>query len=273
MNNFTDKVSIVTGGGSGIGRALCEVLGVYGAQVLVTDINTERAEQVASAIHDAGGRARAAHLDVTRAGDIQKLVEQTEKEYGRLDYMFNNAGIALMGEVRDMSLEQCRRIMDVNLMGIIYGSKAAYSVMVRQGFGHIVNTGSVSGLFSFPIFTQYSASKFGVLGFSTSLRAEAADLGVKVSVICPQNIRSDIENSITVLNVEDKDFFKKLPARWMDADKAAVEMLKGVARNRAIIVVPSRARLLWWLFRLSPALVGSIGRQGVKAFRKYRVDV
>jgi len=267
---FRDKVVIVTGGGAGIGRALCEELCRLGAWVTVTDIRLERATEVAAAISAAGGLAQAAHLDVTRAEDVQKIVDETAARHGRLDYMFNNAGIALMGEVRDMSLEQCRRLVDVNLLGVLNGSLAAYGLMTRQGFGHIVNTGSVTGLYPFPIFTQYATTKFAVLGFSTSLRSEGADLGVKVSVICPQNIRSDIENSITVLNVSDKDFFKKLPGKWMDANPAARKMLRGVARNRAIIVVPSSARFAWWLYRISPGLVASIGRQGVKAFRKYR---
>jgi len=150
--------------------------------------------------------------------------------------MFNNAGIALMGEVRDMSLEHYRTLVDVNIMGVIYGSKAAYSIMVKQGFGHIVNTGSVTGIFTFPIQTHYSATKHAVQGFSLGLREEGASLGVKVSVICPMNVKSDIGNAIIVLNVEDENFFNNLPSKWMDANKAARQMLKGVARNKGIIV-------------------------------------
>ncbi len=137
MNRFKDKVAIVTGGASGIGRELCRQLGGHGATVIVADVNREGAEEAASSIAGStAGRARAAHLDVTDAEEVRKLIRDTAAEFGRLDYMFNNAGIAIGGDARDMDWEHWRRILDINLMGVIYGSRAAYSVMVEQGFGH-----------------------------------------------------------------------------------------------------------------------------------------
>ncbi len=272
MGCFKDKIAIVTGGASGIGRGLCEELCKQGASVTIADINMEKAEHTVAAITATGGRVRAVSLDVTRAEEVEKLVDDMVAHYGRLDYMFNNAGIALMGEVRDMTVEQCRRLIDVNLMGVIYGSKAAYAVMIKQGHGHIVNTGSVNGLFTMPLMTHYCTTKFGVQAFSTGLRAEGADLGVKVSVICPMNIKSDIGDAIEVLNVEDENFFNNIPAKWMDTNKAAREMLRGVARNRATIVVPSRARTIWWLYRINPNIMGLMGRGGAKWFRRYRLE-
>lgn len=119
MNPFENKVAIVTGGASGIGRALCEELSQRGAAiVVVADINADGAQQVASSIVAAGGRAGEAHLDVSRADQVQGLVDDTVSEHGRLDYMFNNAGIAMCGEVRDMDLEHWQRIVDINLWGV-----------------------------------------------------------------------------------------------------------------------------------------------------------
>src|SRR5262249_18455406 len=112
MSDFNNRVAIVTGGASGIGRMLCEELSGHGASVVVADINVKESEQVAAFITKNGGRARSAHLDVTDAEAVQNLINEIAKEYGRLDYMFNNAGIAVAGEIRDLNLDHWRRIMD-----------------------------------------------------------------------------------------------------------------------------------------------------------------
>ena len=211
MDHFENKVAIVTGGASGIGRALCEELGHRGAaMVVVADINAEGAQQVASAITTAGGQARAAHLDVSRADDVQKLINETASEHGRLDFMFNNAGIALGGEVRDTGLEHWQRILDVNLWGVIYGTKAAYQVMVKQGFGHIVNTASLGGLIPEPMATAYATTKHAVVGLSTSLRAEAAELGVNVSVVCPGFVQTRALDTATYVGIKREDAISEM---------------------------------------------------------------
>ena len=189
-NSFRDKVAIVTGGASGIGKAVCEELARHGAIVTVADINEEGAIQVASAITANGEQADAVKLDVVNAEDVKKLVKDTAEKYDRLDYMFNNAGITIGGEVRDLSREHWQKILDVNLWGVIYGTTAAYKLMVQQGFGHIVNTASLAGLIPFPMQTMYTASKHAVVGLSRTLRLEGAELGVRVSVICPGAVES-----------------------------------------------------------------------------------
>ena len=183
MKQFKDKTAIVTGGAAGIGRGLCEELASAGAIVVVADIDEESAQKTAQEISVSGGRAVGKRLDVTRDEEIERVVNETIEEHGRLDYMFNNAGIALMGEVQDMTLDQARRLVEVNMLGVINGSIIAYKKMVAQGSGHIVNVGSITGLFTWPSQTHYSATKHAVQGFSTGLRAEGASLGVKVSVI------------------------------------------------------------------------------------------
>jgi NAD(P)-dependent dehydrogenase (short-subunit alcohol dehydrogenase family) len=272
-DGFKDKVAIVTGGGSGIGQALCEELGRRGARVVAADVNLERAEQVAAGISETGGQAEATHLDVTRSDDIQKRIDQTVSNQGRLDYMFNNAGIATLGEVRDMTPEQWDRIIQINLMGVVYGTTAAYSLMVKQGFGHIVNTASQAGLYPVALTTSYALTKHGVVGLSTSLRAEGAGLGVKVSVICPGPVASRIVDDATRLGAYEKDVFTEVPSfMLMDASKAARVILKGVARNRAIIVFPFLARYLWWLHRISPSISDVTARMMNRWNRNLRVE-
>jgi NAD(P)-dependent dehydrogenase (short-subunit alcohol dehydrogenase family) len=173
--SFENKIAIVTGGASGIGRALCQELAQRGARVVVADINAPAAHQVASALTGAHQQAVSACVDVSQEQSVQTLVYETVAQYGRLDYMFNNAGIGLVADLRDMTLEHWRRIVDINLWGVIYGTTAAYHIMLQQGAGHIVNTASAAGLFpSAALGTAYTATKHAVVGLSTAFRPEAA---------------------------------------------------------------------------------------------------
>lgn len=277
---FNGKIAIVTGGASGIGRALCEELGRRGAVVVAADINKEGVEQVAAGICASGGRARGALLDVSQNGAVEKLIDETTAEHGRLDYMFNNAGIAVLGEIRYQTAEQWKRILDINLMGALRGSTKAYSVMVDQGFGHIVNTASQAGLYSVAGSTAYAATKHGVVGLSASLRAEGAGLGVKVSVVCPGPVNTGIFDAATVVmkgkkpgspeRKGGKEAFGEMPKYMlMGVDQAAKIILKGVARNQSFIVFPFLARLLWWLNRINPKILDILSQQMFRGIRMY----
>lgn len=269
MDEFKDKVAIVTGGASGIGRELCRQLGGHGAVVVVADINRQGSEETASSITGSGGRARAALLDVTDAGEVLKLIRDTAGEYGRLDYMFNNAGIAVGGDARDMDWDLWRRVLDINLMGVIHGSRAAYSVMVEQGFGHIVNTASGAGLFPIANSTPYVTTKHGVVGLSRSLRAEGADLGVKVSAVCPAMVDTPIFEAATYPNVDREKFLANIPKFLLNDVKDAVKaILRGVSRNQGIIIDSRYGRFMWWTYRYLPALMHMVNRFTVRDTRK-----
>ncbi len=271
MDYCKDKIAIVTGAASGIGRALCQEMARRGAVIVATDVNAEGAEQTAKDISSNGGQAHAAFLDVTNAGNIKKIINDTLAEHGRLDFMFNNAGIATLGEVRFMNPEQWQQIIDINLMGGLHGTLEAYSVMVKQGFGHIVNTSSHAGLHPVAGSTAYALTKHGMVGLSTGLRSEGVELGVKVSVICPGPIKTNILDSANIVNMK-KEFNSNMPeSMMMDVDKAAKVMLKGVARNKPIIVCPFYARIMWWLFRLHPAIIYSLNNAMIKGLRKFNM--
>ena len=275
MDPFKDKVAIVTGGASGIGRELCRQLGGHGATVIVADINREGAEEAASSIAGStAGKARAAHLDVTDAEGVSKLVRDTAAEFGRLDYMFNNAGIAIGGDARDMDWEHWRRILDINLMGVIYGSRAAYSIMVEQGFGHIVNTASGAGLFPIANSTPYVTTKHGVVGLSRSLRAEGAELGVKVSVVCPAMIDTPIFEAGVYPNLDRDKFLAGIPKFLLNDVKSAVKViLRGVSRNQGVIIDSWSGRFMWWTYRFFPFLTQLGNRSAIKGTReRYRLN-
>jgi NAD(P)-dependent dehydrogenase (short-subunit alcohol dehydrogenase family) len=239
--------------------------------VIVADINAEGAQNVAEAIRGRGGLAAAHKVDVADAFSVQQLVQHTLATHKRLDYLFNNAGIALTADARDLRAEHWRRVIAVNQMGVIYGIQAAYPVMAQQGHGHIVNTASLAGLLPYPTSLPYTATKHAVVGLSLALRAEAADLGVKVSVVCPGTVQTGMSTASPILNVRDEQMQPALPFRSMEADAAAQRILAGVARNQAIIVFPLSARLLWWVYRMRVTWLHPLGIRLIRDLRRLRV--
>jgi NAD(P)-dependent dehydrogenase (short-subunit alcohol dehydrogenase family) len=269
-NYFNKRVAIVTGGASGIGRALCQELARRGALAVAADIDAEGARAVASAVAASGGQAAAAPLDVTSAEDVARLVEDTVRAHGRLDFMFNNAGIGVAGEVRDLTLEHWRKCIDVNLWGVIYGTTAAYTAMLRQGSGHIVNIASAAGLVGEPGLAPYSVTKSAVVVLSTALRAEAEAFGVRVSVVCPGFIDTAIYENAIGIKVDKEEFLAKLPVKLVSSADAARAILRGVERNQSMIVFPFYARLAWWLMRLNPGTLNRFHRKALANLRKDR---
>jgi len=274
MGRYLNRVAIVTGGASGIGRAICEAMAAEGATVVVADIAAELAEQTAAKIRSTGGRAEAAKLDVTDAAAVAELIESTAKKHGALDYLFNNAGIAIVGEARHHSLADWTLTLDVNLRGVIHGVHAAYQVMLRQGHGHIVNVASVAGLIPAANEIAYAASKHAVVGLSTTLRAEGADLGVKVSVVCPgfidtpileQNLRFAEHSPVQSMSRDKiRELFK---VRFKPPAEAAREILHAVDRNQAVIVLTPHAKLFGWMQRLVPNSFLKLQRKTVAIYR------
>jgi NAD(P)-dependent dehydrogenase (short-subunit alcohol dehydrogenase family) len=258
-DSLSDKVAIVTGGGSGIGEALCRELARRGARVIVADINAGDAARVAAAITGHGGQATASTIDVTSEPDVRRLVEDTANTYGRLDYLFNNAGIAIGGGVLNLTLDHWRRVLDVDLYGVLHGVRAAYPIMARQGFGHIVNTSSADAFFPHPGNAPYCTAKHALVGLSLSLRLEGVDLGVKVSCVCPGFVRTNIYRNAEVVGVTlppdvPREQLAGAPAKMMEPSRAARVILDGVARNQALIVFPASIRWFRRAYNLFPRL-------------------
>jgi len=256
MRTFKNKTVLITGAASGIGRCLAEHLASRKAQLVLADLDSGVLDQVVTSIKKRGGTAVGKPLDVTDETAFKNLIDDAMAEHGRLDYIFNNAGIAIAGEVRDTDVANWKKVLDVNLNGVIYGSVHAYKAMVKQGSGHIVNIASLEGLIPFPFTVSYVTSKYAVIGLSNALRVEGAHLGVDVSVVCPGFIQTPIFDVSEVVNVDRQQLLKNLPMAFSITPEACSErIIKGVARNKAIIPVTGLTRILWWLARISPSLV------------------
>ena len=239
--------------------------------MILVDVNTKLLEEVADSITKAGGRAKAVTLDVSDFAAVKKLVDDTVAQYGRLDYIFNNAGVAVGGEARDYSYDDWRKVINVNLYGAVNGVAAAYPIMVKQGFGHIINTASLAGLTPSAGEVSYTASKYGIVGLSNALRVEGAGLGVKVSVVCPGFIETPIFYTSKIIKL-DREKLLELAPKAITPEKCARVILCGVERNKATIVVTLLAKFLWLLQRISPGLVLWMGGQSIKKMREARIE-
>ncbi len=259
------RVVIVTGGASGIGRALGVALVRRGDRVVLADVDGAAAAEVAEQLDAAGpGAATAAAVDVREADAVTALVGGTAERHGRLDLLFNNAGVGIGGPAEELAPAHWDRTLDVNLRGVLHGVQAGYPLMLRQGHGHIVNTASLAGLLPTPGSAPYATTKWAVVGLSLSLRVEGAARGVRVSVVCPGGVDTPILDKGVPADLPRVPSTEGLDARAVitrysggrlySADALAADVLRGVDRNRPVIVAPRQARVLWRLMRLSPSL-------------------
>ena len=272
--DLSGKVAFITGGASGIGAALTSKLTDAGAEVWIADRQFEVAGRLAQRLGEAGAAVHAIELDVRDHCAFEQAISQAVHVSGRIDYLFNNAGIGIGGEVDTLTLDDWNDIIDVNLRGVIHGVQAAYPVMIGQGSGHIVNTASMAGLVTTSAQAGYSATKHAVVALSKTMRVEAATHGVQVSVLCPGVVRTPILAGGEYgrhSSVSRENLLKLGEAlRPMEPDAFAERALHAVLRNRAIIVVPQWWKALWYLERVSPAL--SMRTAGVALRRTRQVQ-
>lgn len=266
------QVAWITGGASGIGRAVGSALAARGARVWLADRDGDAAERAAAELRGRGLAATATSLDVTDAAAVTRAVDELVAREGRIDLAFNNAGVAVGGEIRDTPLEVWRRVLEVNLMGVIHGVHAVYPHMLRQRGGRIVNTASIAGLIPFPGGAPYAVAKHGVVALSTALRAEAHHFGVRVSVVCPGFIATPIYDSAIYVNVDRAKVIDAIPVTPMPVERCAELIVRGVERDRRIILVGASAWMGWWFWRAFPGHFLRIAERSLGTFRRARLS-
>ncbi|NYB51666.1 MAG: short chain dehydrogenase [Methanobacterium sp. PtaB.Bin024] len=256
---YKDKICIVTGANSGIGYALTEELLKRGSIVYMAGRNPEKVQKASIHLSDYEDRIHTVIVDVTKQDQVQKAIEDTAEESGRIDFLFNNAGVGFGFPFTAATLEDWKTIIDTNLWSVIYGVHAAVPIMLKQGSGHIVNTGSFAGIFPTPFESPYVLTKFGVTGLTESLRYEYRDNGLYFSTICPANVATPIFNK----GLDGKPIGDlKIPDNAYPADKAAVDILNAVAEHKGIIVIPKEPyENLWKCYVLNRPEAESFVRQ------------
>lgn len=268
--DLAGKVAIITGGAGGIGKALAEELSERGCYVVLADLNAELLEKTAADLRATGSQLDAKKVDVRDAEQVQALVEGVFRELGRIDYMFNNAGVNLCAELRDTTLEDWNLLIDVNLRGVVHGVHAAYPIMCEQGFGHIINTASAAGIVPAAAEGAYAATKHAVVGLSLALQVEAAAFGVKVSVVCPGLVDTPILDSTKYVKLDPDVLTRVAPQKPIPPRRAARQILRGVERNRFYIVITATVHALWRLHRYAPGASLRVGQLAAWMFRKTR---
>ena len=267
------KIAFVTGGASGIGAALTTKLAEGGAEVWIADRQVELAHQLADRLNSRCSTAHAIELDVRDYPSFECAAAEVLHQSGRIDYLFNNAGIGVAGEIDSYTLDDWNDVFDVNLRGVVHGIQAVYPIMIRQHSGHIVNTASMAGLVATVGQASYTATKHAVVALSKSLRIEAEHHGVQVSVLCPGVIRTPIlaggeYGRINFPGLSREDVLKSWePMQPLAPEVFAERALRAVSRGDAIIVVPAWWKAWWYLERLSPALSMRLAKSLLKRLR------
>ena len=263
MKSFEGKVAAITGAGSGIGRGLALELGRRKCNLALSDINETGLQETLAQVRDLGVQVTSQRVDVADRAAVYAWADQVARDHGKVNLIFNNAGVALGSTVEKISYEDFEWLMNINFWGVVYGTKAFLPHLKATGDGHIINISSVFGLAGIPSQSAYNSAKFAVRGFTESLRQELDMLGygVSASSVHPGGIKTSIarssrmDDSIRDLGLgregtDTREVFEK--SFITSADKAAKTIVDGVQRNQRRILVGPDARVYDWMVRLLP---------------------
>ncbi|MGB8405921.1 MAG: SDR family NAD(P)-dependent oxidoreductase [Mycobacterium sp.] len=254
MEGFAGKVCVVTGAGSGIGQALAVELARSGALLAISDVNTEGLAQTEERIKAIGAPVKSDRLNVTEREAFALYADDVAKHFGKVNQIYNNAGIAFTGDIEVSQFKDIERVMDVNFWGVVNGTKEFLPHLIASGDGHVVNVSSVFGLFAVPGQAAYNASKFAVRGFTEALRQEMKLAGhpVKVTTVHPGGVKTGIaRNATAVEGIDPKELAKTFDAKLAKTtpEQAAKIILEAVRKGQARVLVGPDAKLLDLIIR------------------------
>ncbi len=255
MSMFTDKVVVITGAGSGIGRALAQRLAGKGARLALSDVNATGLEETLKSLR-AVTEARGYTLDVSNRQAVFAHAGDVQRDFGTVHCVINNAGATMIGTIEHMTVDEIEWQLGINLWGVIYGTKAFLPMMLAQSDGCIVNISSVFGLVGYPAQGAYNISKFGVRGLTECLWSELEGTGVRAICVHPGGIKTNIEKAgrRCAAAGEEEARFSALADKLLQTspDECAADIIAGIERGQKRIITGNRSSTLFWLSRLMP---------------------
>jgi short-subunit dehydrogenase len=267
VRSFQDKVAVVTGAASGIGRALAEDLARRGADLALVDVSTARLDETAQRVAASGRRVTTHVADVADAARMEALAAEVVAAHGRVELLVNNAGVSVTGTFEEQSLDDWRWIVGVNLWGVVHGCKFFLPHLRKSREAHIVNLSSAFGLIGLPTQSSYCATKFAVRGLSEALWAELRGSNIGVTSVHPGGVKTNI---VRDSRSADESAKQKMVERFdrfaMSPEKAAAKILRAVERNRLRVVICRESRVADWAKRLFPAGVHHLVERGYRRF-------
>ncbi len=250
MASMSGDVVVVTGASTGIGQATAEAFAREGATVVLAARSEGRLVRIAADIEEAGGRAIPMALDVTDRSAVFEKMNEVAESQGRIDVLVNNAGIGLLSPVHDMDPEELKRVFEVNFFGLIWCTQAVLPCMIRQNRGRIVNVSSVAGKRALPHISAYCASKFALQAFSDSLRMEAAEHGITVTVVCPPRVDTTFHDTPLM-----RQKGHRMSAPSLSAGTVAAEIVRAARKGSREVVVSFYGKFFVFFHWLSPRLL------------------
>jgi short-subunit dehydrogenase len=265
--SFLKKVVVISGGASGIGEALVTRFAHQGAIVVIVDRNQELGVALAKKLSKKKHSVSFEHADMARIEEAESVFKRIIKVHGHMDYVINDAGVFMGGEIRDTDIEKWHLVVSNNVFAVMNGTHYAYQQMLMQGYGHIINLGSAAGLTPIPAMGIYGSTKYAIVGLSHALRNEAKSLGINVSVVCPTIVNTPLYDTAILNRVNRK---RALRSRniFQTPDQAAQKIIRGIAKNRATIHTAVSTRIMWLLYRLSPGIYNLLSRRILTKYRQ-----